>query len=714
MLEKMQLKKAQIEPAQLSSEPVRSNRKPIDMTGAINILEGDTFFVSDPKGDIPQHGAYGLYRRDTRFLSKFLLRLDGCSLDLISSGQHDYFSAGFFLCNFKGDKADERTMSVIRKRLIDGGLHEELIVENHNDFDLRVEISFDFEADFADLFEVKSQMMSPARAIERSISADQRRIVLSYRRGDFFRAVDLIFSKAASISANRAVFVVDLPAKGRWDLLVRMDLLTEVQPTQSDTAPAKFDLSENETSKALQKWEENIPVLQTDNDKLNHCYKRSCIDLAALRIHCKGASMDEPLLAAGLPWYMTLFGRDTLIASYQAIILGTGLGERAVQALAKLQGTTVNDYKDEQPGKILHELRHGELTQFGDEPHSPYYGSVDSTMLFIIVINEVYRWSGNKEFLKQMRPAIANAIGWIEKYGGLDQKGYVYYETRSSKGLRNQSWKDSADAIQFFDGRLADPPIALCEVQGYTYDAYLRAAEIFQVLGESELAGALAMRAANLADRFNKDFWLADHNRYALGIDAHGQQIDAVCSNMGHLLWSGIVDRVRAPLVAVQLMDPTIYSGWGVRTLATNCRGFNPLGYHIGAVWPHDNAIIAAGLRRYGFAEEAAEIIEGMLCAAAAFEHRLPEAFAGYRRGRLSFPARYPTGCSPQAWASGAPLLFLRTMLGLEPDVANGQLLASPHLPKSVGNLTVTGIPVGDKRFSVKVESGQCEVSVIK
>jgi len=401
----------------------------------------------------------------------------------------------------------------------------------------------------------------------------------------------------------------------------------------------------------------------------------------------------QALPAAGLPWFMTLFGRDSIITSYQALPFGSRLAVTTLLVLAQRQGTRIDDFRDEEPGKILHEQRFGEMTAFEERPHSPYYGAADVTPLFLILLDEVERWTGNAELVRQLEMEARAALTWIDKYGDRNGDGYVEYDRRNKEtGLENQCWKDSWNSIQFADGTISRLPRATCEIQGYVYDAKRRCARLArQFWNDPALAEQLEKEAAELKRRFNQDYWLEDREFFALAIDGDGRKVDSLTSNIGHLLWSGIVEDDKAEAVVRHLMGEKLFSGWGVRTMAEGEGGYNPIGYHVGTVWPHDNSFIAMGLRRYGYREEAAQIAMGMLEAATYFKGRLPEAFAGYPRELTGFPVEYPTACSPQAWASGAPLLLLRAILGLEP--VGDHLLVDPALPAMLGQIELLDIP---------------------
>jgi glycogen debranching enzyme len=443
---------------------------------------------------------------------------------------------------------------------------------------------------------------------------------------------------------------------------------------------------------SLESWLAKAPQLHSSWSDLKRIYKRSLIDLAALRFFSRFAP-GEALPAAGLPWFMALFGRDSILTSFQALPFLPELALSTLQVLAVRQGTRYDDFRDEEPGKILHESRQGEMTAFEERPHSPYFGTSDATPLFLILMDEFERWSGRKDVVKKFEAESKAALRWIDEYGDRDGDGYVEYERRNKQtGLENQCWKDSWDSIAFSDGTLARTPIATCEIQGYVYDAKRRCARLAREFwGEPETATRLETEAARLKENFNRDFWIPKKQFFALALDGKKRKVDSLTSNIGHLLWSGIVDDDKAEACARHLLGPKLFSGWGIRTMAEGEGSYNPIGYHVGTIWPFDNSFIALGLRNYGFRKEAAQLALANLEAARYFDYRLPEAFAGYPREETDFPVEYPTACSPQAWSAGAPLLFLRTMLGLEP--VDDRLLIDPAVPKQIERIELLGIP---------------------
>jgi glycogen debranching enzyme len=437
---------------------------------------------------------------------------------------------------------------------------------------------------------------------------------------------------------------------------------------------------------SLDEWMARTPDLDTENEDLSHTYRRSLVDLAALRIR-PGESLRWALPAGGLPWFMTLFGRDSILASYEALPFQPHLAQAALECLAELQATEFDNFADSEPGKIVHEVRRGIFAGTEKIP-GRYYGTHDATLLFLILLDEFERWTGDSAFVRELEEPARNALAWLEGPADLDGDGWLEYRKRSSSptALDNQGWKDSDNSMRFADGRLAEPPIACCEVQGYAYDARRRTARIARaVWNDAELARRLERDAADLKKRFNRTFWDGRRRQYVLALDGGKNRVDATASNMGHLLWSGIVDEGRAAQVVRRLMRQDLFSGWGIRSLSSEMEGYDPLGYHIGCVWPHDTAIAAEGMRRYGFRDEASRLATCLLEAAAAFENRLPEVFSGFDRDETGVPVPYPDALVPQAWAAGAPLLALRTLLGL--DASGGKRRSSPHVPDALGKL---------------------------
>jgi glycogen debranching enzyme len=660
----------------------------------VKILEGNTFVVSDERGDIEasRTDPTGLFSFDTRFLSTWVLTIDDERLTPLSVDDLQYFETRFFLVPGTGTVYVDAKLSVIRQRSVGDGFHEELTILNHDDKPVELIVRLEAGCDFADLFEVKDALKKKGAY---STRLEEGRLVLSYQRDTFARSTMISSSQPCTLDEQGLTFQVKLVPHGSWK--TGLDVVTAVLGAGDggEEGPSlAWQARRPPTNMAhnLARWLDAAPRLECDWEPLQITYRRSLIDLAALRFSPISAGRHS-LPAAGLPWFMTMFGRDSILTSLQALPFTPELAATTLRELGLRQGTRIDDFRDEDPGRILHEMRYGELTAFEERPHSPYYGCADATPLFVVLLDEYERWTGDTRLVRELELEARAALSWIDEYADLQGNGYVAYQRRNQEtGLENQCWKDSWDSISYRDGTLPGFPRATCELQGYAYDAKLRGARLARVIWrDPTFAETLERQAADLKRRFNRDFWVEDGEYFAIALDADGRQVDSLTSNNGHLLWSGILDKTKAKAVVQQLMSERLFSGWGVRTLAVGEGRYNPIGYHVGTIWPFDNSFIAWGLRRYGFKAEAAQVAAGILEAAEFFDGRLPEAFGGYPRTMTKYPVQYPTACSPQAWSTGAPLLLLRTMLGLEP--VGEHLLVDPALPSTIGHLELLDIP---------------------
>jgi glycogen debranching enzyme len=659
----------------------------------VQILDGNIFVVSDERGDIEASltDPTGLFAFDTRYLSRWLLTVDRQRLNALSTDDLQYYEARFFLVPGTGTVYVDADMSVIRRRSVSEGFHETLTILNHRSDPVTLEVRVEAGSDFADLFEVKDALKKKGRY---SHDIEDDCLVLRYERETFARETWIGADKPAEIDPKGLTFQVTIGPEKRWSTELRVAANHPGMSMHPKEAIRRHPRTTRADAMAhsLDAWMASAPVLHCDSDSLRATYRRSLVDLAALRFEAP-VIPGHALPAAGLPWFMTLFGRDSIFTSFQALPFAPDLAATTLRALAARQGSKLDDFRDEDPGRILHEMRYGELTAFEERPHSPYFGNADATPLFVVLMDEYERWSGDARLVRELEYEARAALAWIDDYANLQGNGYVSYQRRNEKtGLENQCWKDSWDSISFHDGTLPGFPRATCELQGYAYDAKVRGArlarEIWRDVGFAE---RLEKEAAELKRRFNRDFWVEDGQYFAVALDPEGRQVDTLTSNNGHLLWSGIVDKSKARAVVGHLLGKRLFTGWGVRTLAEGEARFNPIGYHVGTVWPFDNSFIALGLRRYGYKDEAAQIAEGILQAAEFFDGRLPEAFGGYPRSWTKYPVQYPTACSPQAWSTGAPLLLLRTMLGIHPS--GEYLVVDPAVPESIGRIELLDIP---------------------
>jgi glycogen debranching enzyme len=513
---------------------------------------------------------------------------------------------------------------------------------------------------------------------------------------------------AATPAAQQAQPVIQQnaaqPAAGTQDAPGIPETIQPPGPTGIYTTPPQVELLMHFARRQLQ-WRENCTSLLSHYNNLERMYRQAIDDMGALRIYDLDVSETAWVPAAGVPWFVTLFGRDSLIVSYQNMAVSPGFARGALYRLAQYQGTERVDWRDEQPGKIMHEIRFGELAFFHKIPFTPYYGTADATILYLIVLSEIYRWTGDISLLTEYRPIAEKCLEWIDQWGDLDGDGFQEYKTFSTLGYNNMAWKDGANAVVYGDGRQVPQPKGTCELQGYVYDAKLRMAEIFDVLGDHTRAQALRQQAQTLRQRFNEVFWMAHEGCYAFGLDPNKKQIDAVASNAGQCLWSGIADQDKAVSTARRLLQEDMWNGWGIRTLSSKNPAYNPYDYQLGSVWPHDNGIIAAGFKRYGLVDEANQIIHAQFQAIELFDSfRPPELYAGVSRvsNITGFPVLYPGGANiPQAWATGSIFHMVRTMLGLRADAPHGKLYVNPTLPEWLPDLTLQDLRVGTCKLSL-------------
>jgi glycogen debranching enzyme len=659
----------------------------------VRILRGNTFVVSDGRGDIEASltDPIGLFSYDTRFLSTWVLTVDGQRLNPLSVDDLQYYESRFFLVPGTGTVYVDAKLSVIRHRWVSLGFREEVEIINHDEHPVDLTVRVETGCDFADLFEVKDAMAKKGVC---HAQVEERRLTLSYQRETVRRETIVSTSSVAHVDGRGLTFAVHLEPHDEWttELTVDARFMTFKGRTMSVFNGGDGKSSGAVMQENLENWLRSAPRLECGSMDVVRTYRRSLVDLAALRF-TPLTSGGRSLPAAGLPWFMTMFGRDSIFTSLQALPFTSELAATTLKELGSRQGSRLDDFRDEDPGRILREMRYGETVAFKERPQCPYFGTADATPLFVVLLDEYERWTGDADLVRYLEYEARAALKWIDEYADLMGNGYISYQPRNEKtGLENQCWKDSWDSISYHDGRIPGFPRATCELQGYAYDAKMRGARLAREFwGDPAFAERLERDAADLKRRFNQDFWVADGEYFALALDAEGGQVDALSSNIGHLLWSGIVDDSKTDAVVGHLLGPRLYSGWGVRTLAEGEGRYNPIGYHVGTVWPFDCSFIAWGLRRYGYHREAARIAAGILDAATVFEGRLPEAFGGYERQRTKYPVQYPTACSPQAWSTGAPLLLLRTMLGMEPK--DSHLVVEPTLPATIPYVALLDIP---------------------
>jgi glycogen debranching enzyme len=681
---------------------------------------GNLYLLSDQRGDIRLDGrGLGLYDLDTRILSTSIVRLNDDQPTLLRGPYQNDGADTIQLTNpeLRRNPDDKRTaapglarreLSLTRTRRIDGALREQLTVVNHSETTQPIEIELGLGVDMADIFEVRGYPRTK-RGTLLPIELRGDRAVFGYDGLDGLRRTTTIAADGARLGAVGdpdawpgasviATWAADLEPGAR--LSIGWTVSSALADAPGGAVVATPFVPDERSSEARMY---DAPRIDSDHELLDRTLERSLADLGTLRND--GPGRGEHYLAAGIPWFATLFGRDTIIAAIETIAFMPSLAVATLEVLGRLQATTDDPWHDAEPGKILHELRGGEMARAGETPHDAYYGSVDSTPLWLILLGEAHAWTGDDALVERLWPNALAALAWIETSGDLDGDGFVEYRRRSRLGLLNQGWKDSGDAIRHADGRPAEGPIALAEVQGYVFAAYRSMARLARHRGDLPLAARLTTAADDLSARFDAAFWLPGAGFYAMALDGAKRQVESIGSNAGQALWSGIVPANRAAVVAARLLEPDLFSGWGIRTFASGQPGYNPIGYHTGTIWPHDNALIAAGLKANGAVDEA-NLLAGRLIEAAQWfpDFRLPELFCGFGRDEVGAPVAYPVACSPQAWAAAAPFYLLHTMLGLRADATAGRLeLLRPTLPEWLTKLTITGLCVGTDSLDLLV-----------
>ncbi|MGH3732601.1 MAG: amylo-alpha-1,6-glucosidase [Acidimicrobiales bacterium] len=698
--------------------------------GAIILVDESTFAISNRAGDIIPGTAQGLFVQDKRVLSRLEFTIDGSALEALAAINLNSYSATFVTRTLPSPGRADSTLMIFRTRYVGQGMREDVIIHNFGDEAAVCVLEGFIDSDFADLFAVKEgRAGSPEGEFTRSI--DGNSLTIAVRRGAVSRGVRLEFNErqddppplgvidregpadrisfAPELAEDHVRAKVVVPAKGEWSGCVEVIPIIEsslVLPRFRCGQP----IERAAPTERLAHWRQMVPHVETDHDALRTVIAQSAEDLGALRMFDPDFP-ERVVVAAGAPWFMTVFGRDSLLTAWSALIVDPSLALGVLQTLARFQGQEINAAHEEEPGRILHEMRFGDAPSLSLGGGSIYYGTADATPLFVMLLGELRRWGLAREQIEELMPNADRAMAWIQDFGDIDGDGYVECHRATDRGLANQGWKDSWDGVRYADGRIAEAPTALCEVQAYVYAAYLARARFALEAGEGALSDTYRIKAATLKTAFNRDFWLEDRAWFAIGLDRDKSPIDSLTSNMGHCLWTGIVDDDKAQAVARHLLSDEMFSGWGVRTLATSMGGYNPVSYHCGSVWPHDTAIAVAGLARYGFEEGAQRLVLSLLDAGMAQGGRLPELFSGLGRNAIGVPVGYPTSCSPQAWSAASPLLCLRTLLRFDPQVPDGKTWLAPMIPGEIGSLRVEGIPLAGSRITVEIENGNVEVS---
>jgi len=689
----------------------------------VSLHQGQTVLITEPDGQINWPSEKGLYFFDTRVISSWVIYANGEPWKLLNGGAVTHYAARIHLTNPRIPTTDgiiaERTLGLVVSRSISGGMHEDLDITNNSMKRIRFQLEIVLRCDFADLFEVKSGNIVRRGRIITKWSQTKQQLRTVYRNGNFARAVTVTSGSrhANAVYANgRLSFEVDLDSGETWHccLLYTLEDGKRTFPPLEDCADQH---QKTHHAEALSDWLQSVLKIRCSNEEFYRLYRQALEDMAALRLPIVGTDHMVFLPAAGLPWFVAPFGRDSLIVSLQNMLIYPDFARGSLDILGSLQAREQDDYRDAEPGKILHEIRYGELAHFKLIPHTPYYGTADATPLYLITLNAAWRATGDRALLERHLDTAEGCLSWIDDYGDRDGDGFQEYQTRSPVGYENMGWKDSGDSVVYPDGSLVKGPKALCELQGYVYDAWLRMSEVFDELGKPDRARELRTKAAVLFKRFNEDFWDEELGFYAFALDGEKKKVLTVASNPGHCLASGIVPPDRAAKVVRRLMAPDMWSGWGIRTLSALHPAFNPYNYQTGSVWPHDNAIIALGFKRYGFGAEAARIARDISGAASHFLfNQLPELYTALDRDETNFPVQYLGANIPQAWAAGSVFALMQAMLGFRPDAPRGKLHVDPLLPEWLPDLTIFDLHVGKQRFDIRFwrDSGQTHFEVLQ
>lgn len=702
------------EPRFLYTEPHLSNVE------SLALIKGRTFFVSERSGNLMPPGAphIGLFREDTRYLSQIELLVNGHPPVVLSATTEGAYANRVELTvkgsvHGAGLDIPVNTVFVHREQILESeGLYDILQMQNFHSEKARLVIEITYDADFMDIFQVRGIIRGKSGRYFEPLIADAQMTFVYEGLDDRVRATALSFDPTpVRISGRTVRWEFDLEPRGTVGItatIVTQALRKHFIPSSFNTLPAnppwmsereKVEEHEEKLHLGLTSWERTCTRFKSSNEIFNAMLCTSLRDFYSLQI----PEGTEKTLAAGVPWFAALFGRDSLISSFQTLALNPMLARGTLRSLAACQGQVECADNDEQPGKILHEQRCGEMSATGEVAFGRNYGSVDATPLFIILLSEYFQWTGDRELLEEMRPSLTAALNWLMEYGDMDGDGLIEYRRKTEKGLLNQGWKDSGDAMAHADGTLAHAPIALVEEQGYAADAFRRAASLMRLLADSEQADRLMECSSELMQKLEQSFWLPEHQYYAMALDRDKRPLAVMSSNPGHLLFTHTIQDQRARHVVTKLTGDGLFSGWGIRTLSEEERSYNPMSYHRGSVWPHDNSLTAFGMARYGYKQQTSAIFSALFETSLHFrDYRLPELFCGNQRHHRDEPVQYPVSCSPQAWASGTPILILTALLGLVPDASNGELrIVNPRLPEFLTFLEVRDLRVGNSRIDL-------------
>jgi len=679
------------------------------------IKENDLFLLTDLDGSIPRENAQGLglYLRDTRFLSAYELRLGGQPPVILYSTAERNCLLSVDLTNpnmeIAGGSVRNTTITINRSILLYNAVYERITFMNYGKDPVELPITLTFDADYRDIFEVRGYKTRERRGDALPTEYGEQSMTLRYRGlDDVERVTEIRFLEMPDeIADQTARFTLHLVPHEE----VTLNLQIVPREGDEEREAVSYVHARHALETSYTNWLQQNTVVSTTSDLFDAMFQRSVLDLRLLLLDTEWG----PVASAGTPWFACAFGRDSLISALQSLIFCPDLARGTLRLLAHYQGREVDGWREEEPGKIFHEMRRGEMARLKEVPYTPYYGTADATPLWLVLLAETFRWTGDRQLVDELWDPAMSALEWIDRHGDLDGDGYVEYLVKSYNETVNHGWKDSANSMFHTDGALAEQPIALVEVQGYVYAAKRGLADLCEMRGEDEMAARLRAEAADLRARFNRDFWVEDRGFLAFALDGHKRPVTTVTSNPGHALWAGIVDPDLAKIMVSRFKRSDLLSGWGVRCVSETEGGYNPMGYHLGTVWPFDVSLLVAGLRRYGFDRDALTIATQLYRAGLEFlYHRFPEVFTGISRTHNPFPVPYPVACSPQAWSAGVPLLLLQMFLGLHPDAGRGRVTLDPALPSWLSEVRLSNLRVGDAvldlRFSLHGEFSTAQV----
>jgi glycogen debranching enzyme len=688
----------------------------------LTLKDDDLFLITDHLGNITgyctddRNASMGLFCHDTRFLSRLELQIDKRSPVLLSSTAEQGFTLSVLCANPRlQENIRAETIGIRREIVLNGGLFEEIEVSNYNTHEVKFELSLSFAADFLDLFEIRGfhreQRGQLLRLATPSITTAEiegepqpvHQLIMAYQGLDgslMESRIEFAHTQPTRLEGNTAVWELELSSHQTLILGYRLELFNNDGSISQVRTPTNLVQAKSAQLVEEERWRHEVSQFRSDKSTFNRIIARAEQDVYILRQSFGKIKS----VSAGVPWFSTLFGRDSLITASQCLVLDSSIARDTLTILAQYQGQKDDDWRDEQPGKILHELRLGEMARCQEIPHTPYYGTVDATPLWLMLYSEYYAWTGDRETLDQLWSNAMAAMDWIDR--NFHSSGYLTYSCKSTRGLVNQGWKDSGDCIVDRKGQQASGAIALCEVQAYVYAAKVRLSQIARLKKRIDLAERWEEEARDLKMRFNRDFWMPEQDFCALAIDGDGNQIDSISSNPGQCLSFGMLTDDKAHSVAERLLAPDMYNGWGIRTLSSLSPAYNPMGYHVGSVWPHDNSLIAMGLRSLGLVDQALEVFQGLVDMTLEQPYqRPPELFCGYQRNGEKEPVKYPVACSPQAWATGSIFQLLQMILNLVPDAPNNCLrIIDPALPESINRLSLRNLRVGTTILDLEFE----------